>query len=101
MTDEEARQDALRGITPAMRERAGKTADPFQSLVDQLAAVMAPVWIVIRDADGDIEVDVFATEEAAREHARILAEHWGADQGETIVREETVATSAWAGEVVE
>lgn len=58
------------------------------------APPLDPVWIVIRDADGDLEVDVFNNEAAAREHAARLATHWGSDQ--TIVREETVAASAWA-----
>lgn len=45
-----------------------------------------PVWIVLRGFD---EVDVFTSEEAAREHAGRLEE-------DTLVREETVAHEAWA-----
>jgi len=57
---------------------------------------IAWVWVVVRgfeDLHG-IEVDVFDNEPAAREHAARLG--WTPGDEAFLIREETVASSAWA-----
>lgn len=56
---------------------------------------MDAVYVVLRDLDGEPEVDVFATREAADEHLRRLG---GAGDTRLPVREELVYAEPFADE---
>lgn len=57
------------------------------------------VWVVVRDLDmpEGPEVDLFYTEEGAREHAARLVDR-GEHAENVLVREERIAEASWIGE---